>query len=254
MNSELIGQSIFFITLSLNILLLGEFLYSIIKNDGTHDIWETFVQLLHGQIRIVFVYVGMNIFAHIANEIKMYIPTTSYFSIYNFIICVLLVDFAYYVLHWVHHRFRFWWMFHKVHHTGKKFNLSTTFRVSWVNALYSITFFAMTPLLLGFDVSTILLSVGILNIFNYVSHSAYIKVPHIFSYVFVSPEIHKIHHDERPIYQNSNFGAIFTIWDRLVGTYRESMDTRNFRCGTGERRQNNLIMMEVEPVIEYISR
>jgi len=39
------------------------------------------------------------------------------------------------------------------------------------------------------------------------------------SYFLVSPDMHKVHHHYVLPYTDSNYGNIFSIWDRLFGTY-----------------------------------
>jgi len=39
------------------------------------------------------------------------------------------------------------------------------------------------------------------------------------SYFLVSPDMHKVHHHYVLPYTDSNYGNIFSIWDRLLGTY-----------------------------------
>jgi len=45
------------------------------------------------------------------------------------------------------------------------------------------------------------------------------KVDYIISYFLVSPDMHKIHHHHVLPYTDSNYGNIFSIWDRMFGTY-----------------------------------
>jgi sterol desaturase/sphingolipid hydroxylase (fatty acid hydroxylase superfamily) len=40
-------------------------------------------------------------------------------------------------------------------------------------------------------------------------------------WVVVTPSVHVVHHHARRAETDSNYGAIFTVWDRLFGTYRE---------------------------------
>ena len=47
------------------------------------------------------------------------------------------------------------------------------------------------------------------------------RVDRALSWVLVSPDMHKVHHHYRLPYTDSNYGNIFSIWDRLLGTYRE---------------------------------
>ena len=45
------------------------------------------------------------------------------------------------------------------------------------------------------------------------------KVDKFLSYVLVSPDMHKVHHHYVLPYTDSNYGNIFSVWDRLFGTY-----------------------------------
>jgi len=40
------------------------------------------------------------------------------------------------------------------------------------------------------------------------------------SYLFVSPNMHKVHHHWQQPYTDSNYGAVLSIWDRLFTTYQ----------------------------------
>ena len=40
------------------------------------------------------------------------------------------------------------------------------------------------------------------------------------SYFIISPDMHKVHHHYKLPYTDSNYGNIFSIWDRLFGTYK----------------------------------
>ena len=45
------------------------------------------------------------------------------------------------------------------------------------------------------------------------------KLDSFLSYFIVSPNMHKVHHHYVLPYTDSNYGNIFSIWDRLFGTY-----------------------------------
>ncbi len=44
-------------------------------------------------------------------------------------------------------------------------------------------------------------------------------------WVFVTPNMHTIHHSDRPIETDSNFGFSFSWWDRIFRTYRGQAET-----------------------------
>ena len=39
--------------------------------------------------------------------------------------------------------------------------------------------------------------------------------------LFVTPDVHRIHHSAQIEEAQSNFGSVLTVWDRLFGSYRD---------------------------------
>ena len=50
------------------------------------------------------------------------------------------------------------------------------------------------------------------------------------SYILVSPNMHKVHHHWKQPYTDSNYGATFSIWDRLFRTFKK-LDIKEIRYG-----------------------
>ena len=59
----------------------------------------------------------------------------------------------------------------------------------------------------------------ILTQFNHANIKLPKKLDLILSYLIVSPDMHKTHHHYRLPYTDANFGNIFSICDRMLGTY-----------------------------------
>lgn len=55
--------------------------------------------------------------------------------------------------------------------------------------------------------------------FNHANISLPEKLDKYISYIIVSPNMHKVHHHYVLPYTDSNYGNIFSIWDRLFGTF-----------------------------------
>ena len=55
-------------------------------------------------------------------------------------------------------------------------------------------------------------------------------------FLFITPALHRIHHSELLPEQNGNFGTIFSLWDRLFGTYLAEpfLGAAQVRCGLAE--------------------
>lgn len=43
-------------------------------------------------------------------------------------------------------------------------------------------------------------------------------------YVLVTPQSHRVHHSIQPLHRDTNFGSIFSFWDRLFGTQYRGYD------------------------------
>jgi sterol desaturase/sphingolipid hydroxylase (fatty acid hydroxylase superfamily) len=56
------------------------------------------------------------------------------------------------------------------------------------------------------------------------------KIDIFLSYFIVSPDMHKVHHHYVLPYTDSNYGNIFSIWDRLFGTFM-TLDREKLKYG-----------------------
>jgi sterol desaturase/sphingolipid hydroxylase (fatty acid hydroxylase superfamily) len=62
-------------------------------------------------------------------------------------------------------------------------------------------------------------------------------------YVFVTPRYHHIHHSADAKLHDGNYGSLFTIWDRLFGTYVDPDVTRPKTFGTGEKKRDPVLLL-----------
>ena len=74
------------------------------------------------------------------------------------------------------------------------------------------------------------------------------KIDRLLSYVIVSPNMHKVHHHWKQPYTDSNYGAVFSFWDRILGTFK-SLDTSQIKYGIDkyypmEKNENILSLMK----------
>jgi sterol desaturase/sphingolipid hydroxylase (fatty acid hydroxylase superfamily) len=94
---------------------------------------------------------------------------------------------------------------------------------------------------------------ALLSQFNHanVRFPAWLERP--LSWVLVTPRMHRVHHHYVLPYTDTNYGNIFSIWDRLFGTYAE-YDNRKLVFGidthraAGEHsRIGNLLKIPFQP-------
>ncbi|WP_115809859.1 sterol desaturase family protein [Winogradskyella pacifica] len=135
---------------------------------------------------------------------------------------VLLDFFGAYLAHYVEHRIKPLWMVHLVHHTDHSVDTTTGNRHHPIESVIRFSFTLLGIFIVGTPIALVMIYQALSLIFTQLTH-ANIKMPKgldkALSYVIVSPDMHKIHHHYRLPYTDSNFGNIFSIWDRMLGTY-----------------------------------
>ena len=137
---------------------------------------------------------------------------------------VLLLDFfGAYLAHYVEHKVKPLWMVHLVHHTDHNVDTTTANRHHPIESVIRFSFTLFGVFAVGTPIAIVMLYQAMSLVFTQFTH-ANIKLSKsldkAISYVIISPDMHKIHHHYRLPYTDSNYGNIFSIWDRILGTYR----------------------------------
>ncbi|RYC67078.1 MULTISPECIES: sterol desaturase family protein [Spirosoma] len=152
--------------------------------------------------------------------------------------CYVIFDFFSYWAHRISHEQRFWWATHVVHHSGEHYNLSVSFRLSWVQHLKIIFFLPVA--LIGFHPVIFFTTNQIAVLFQFWVHTEYIgKLPRWVEYVFATPSNHRVHHGSQPKYIDKNYGATFIFWDRLFGTYQPEEERPIYGITTNIEQKGN---------------
>lgn len=132
--------------------------------------------------------------------------------------CLVIFDFCSYWAHRISHFNRFFWATHVVHHTAESYNLTVSFRLSWVQH-FKILFF-LPVIFMGFHPVVIFIVNQIAVLFQFWQHTEYIKkLPRFIEWLIVTPSNHRVHHGSNEKYLDKNFGVIFLCWDKLFKTY-----------------------------------
>jgi sterol desaturase/sphingolipid hydroxylase (fatty acid hydroxylase superfamily) len=139
------------------------------------------------------------------------------------ILGVLLMDFVgAYLPHFTEHKVPPLWMVHLVHHSDHKVDTTTANRHHPLESIIRYVFTLAGVFIIGAPIGIVMLYQSLSLVATQFSH-ANIKLPkkldYLLSFVLVSPDMHKIHHHYKLPYTDANYGNIFSIWDRLLGTY-----------------------------------
>ncbi|MEG0849030.1 MAG: sterol desaturase family protein [Flavobacterium sp.] len=139
------------------------------------------------------------------------------------IIGLLLLDLiGAYLVHFIQHKAKFLWRFHVIHHTDTWIDTTTANRHHPGESIIRFVFTTLGVLIVGSPMWMVFLYQTLSVIatqFNHANISLPNKLDVFLSYFIVSPNMHKVHHHYVLPYTDSNYGNIFSVWDRLFGTF-----------------------------------
>ena len=152
------------------------------------------------------------------------------------IIGVMALDLSSYWFHSLAHTSPLFWRIHRVHHSDTSLDTSSFFRAHPLEVLVFGTSSIVACIVFGLDLQ-ILGVYFIVLLPLLVAQHANIILPDwtdkLFGKVFITPNIHKVHHEQNQYYTDSNFADIFVFWDKLFGTYKY-LSVKSIRYGLKE--------------------
>ncbi len=136
----------------------------------------------------------------------------------------LALDFLDYVYHRASHSVAGIWRFHRVHHCDQTMDVSTTVREHPGETVVRNVFLILWVFISGASLGILVLRQTVQTVFNILQHT-HLRLPerggHLFGWIFVTPNLHHVHHHYRLPHTDCNFGDVFSIWDRMFGTFSE---------------------------------
>jgi sterol desaturase/sphingolipid hydroxylase (fatty acid hydroxylase superfamily) len=139
------------------------------------------------------------------------------------ILGLLLLDLiGAYLAHWVQHRVSWLWRFHLIHHTDTWVDTTTANRHHPGESVIRFLFTTLGVLIVGAPMWMVFLYQSLSVVFSQFNHANFSitnKFDKILSFAIVSPNMHKVHHHHQLPYTDTNYGNIFSVWDRLFGTF-----------------------------------
>ncbi len=138
------------------------------------------------------------------------------------IIAVLILDLiAQYWVHYLLHKYKWMWKFHMIHHSDTKVDATTGTRHHPGDYILREVFALIGIFITGAPLAFYVIYRIATLFFAYITHAnitVHSRLDKVLSWVFITPNMHKFHHHfERP-WTDTNFGNMFSFWDRLFGT------------------------------------
>lgn len=136
---------------------------------------------------------------------------------------VLALDALNYALHRAFHASAILWRFHALHHADPELDVSTTVRhhpgelllMAFAIGLPA-TAIGLSPFVIGLY-ATLNLAV---QFFAHANVGLPSRLTDALGRLVVTPVLHRVHHSRHPADLATNYGLVFSVWDRLFGTYR----------------------------------
>ncbi|MBX3548599.1 MAG: sterol desaturase family protein [Xanthobacteraceae bacterium] len=131
-------------------------------------------------------------------------------------------SFAGYALHFVMHKTPVLWRIHRVHHSDTHLDVSTALRSHPVEVCMLVLVTASVAAALGMDPAVLaayeLVEAGV-HVATHANFRISQELDRVLRLIFVTPNMHSLHHSAWHRETDSNYGTVFSLWDRLFGTY-----------------------------------
>lgn len=168
----------------------------------------------------------------------------------------VLFDGWMYAWHRANHRVPFLWRFHRVHHTDPAMDSTTALRFHPGEILLSALANCLVLMALGMSLGMLVVYKSAMVLVILLHHSN-LAVPAQLDArlrrLIVPPSMHRVHHSAVRAETDSNYGTVFSFWDRLFGSFRLRDDPEAIRFGIGAyddptwQRPLRLLRLPLEP-------
>jgi sterol desaturase/sphingolipid hydroxylase (fatty acid hydroxylase superfamily)/uncharacterized protein (DUF2141 family) len=152
--------------------------------------------------------------------IQWLVPATN--RLETFLFSLILLDFTEYFYHRFMHTFKALWRIHLVHHSDESVDVSTVLREHPAETFIRLSNTLLCAFLLGVPLWCLVFRQIIQVLFTVGSHVS-VRLPErldrILGWVFITPNLHHVHHHYKQPFTDRNYGDILSIWDRMFGTF-----------------------------------
>ena len=178
--------------------------------------------------------------------------------VWKAILSFLMLDLLMYLWHKASHSFDCLWMFHKVHHNDPYLNVTTSFRIHFLELVITNFLKGILIILLGIEEAIVLTSEALMTLFIMFHHTNISFLGEkLLSYVIIVPSLHRTHHSKERCEHDSNYGAVLSLWDRLFGTLADLIPAEIGIKGDSPQNLVNLIkfgfVLHTPPTVEPIN-
>jgi len=155
----------------------------------------------------------------------------------NALMTVVMLDGVTYGWHRAYHTVPLMWRMHRVHHSDLDLDVTSSGRFHLMEMVLSACFRLAVIAVLGATLASVIVFEIAFGLLNQLEHANLRLPPRLdaaIQWVVVTPDMHRIHHSQELAHTNSNYGTIFSLWDRWGSTYRRDVDQAKIVMGLPE--------------------
>ena len=157
-------------------------------------------------------------------------------------ISIVILDFTAYLAHVTLHKSPLLWRVHRVHHCDPFVDVTTAFRQHPIEGIWRFLWTVVPVWLFGLPATGVILY-RILSAANALFEHANIRVSQrldrAVARIWVSPNMHKVHHSQSQLQTDSNYGNILSIYDRVFCTFRATDEAFSVTYGLEDVSPND---------------
>ncbi|WP_224489438.1 sterol desaturase family protein [Robertkochia flava] len=206
-------------------LVLTEILYGHFTGKQTHTVMDTVSSLSSGLTNIIKDSLGLAVvlvsYPFLLEHLAVFEIRSSWIV---YTVGFIAIDFAGYWNHRLSHKVNIFWNQHVIHHSSEEFNLACALRQSISNIIGYFPLLLIPAALLGVPAKVIAILAPLQLFLQFWYHTRHIGKLGWLEYIIVTPSQHRVHHAINPEYIDKNLGQIFSVWDRMFGTFQEELD------------------------------
>ncbi len=179
--------------------------------------------------------IGLAGFAHLVSQHQWGILNRLHISLFfNITLSLILLDLLIYWQHRLFHKIPFLWNVHRFHHKDLRLDCTSALRFNPLEMLLSLGIKVIAILTLGISSEAVIIFEVLLNsmaMFNHANIRLPHKIEHCIRTLFVTPDMHRIHHSDIVHQSQHNFGFNLSLWDRLFNSYLAPSKTHSITFG-----------------------
>lgn len=165
---------------------------------------------------------------------------------------IILLDLFLFWWHRAVHELPFFWRLHEVHHLDEYLDTTSAIRFHFGEIFFGTFIRAVAIIFFALPFSSVVLFETLVLIFTFFHHSNIALPSHLektLSKIIVTPSIHWVHHHAIRKDTDSNYGTIFSFWDRLFRTKSQTIRFRTMKIGVECEKDTDFFHLVIKPFV-----